>query len=201
MDRINRLARRLPVWAVWLAGALPAALLIAAVAGNRLGVDPVKALEHELGLWALRFLLASLAVTPLMRLGLRLMKFRRALGLLGFVYVMAHFAVWIALDMGLRWGQIAEDLWKRPYILVGFAGLLMLIPLAVTSSDGALRRMGAAAWRRLHRLAYPAIALGAVHFVMIGKVWTAESLIYLAITGGLLAVRLLPRPGRRLQTT
>jgi len=201
MDRINRLARRLPVWAVWLAGALPAALLIAAVAGNRLGVDPVKALEHELGLWALRFLLASLAVTPLMRLGLRLMKFRRALGLLGFVYVLAHFAVWIALDMGLRWGQIAEDLWKRPYILVGFAGLLMLIPLAVTSSDGALRRMGAAAWRRLHRLAYPAIALGAVHFVMIGKVWTAESLIYLAITGGLLAVRLLPRPGRRLQTT
>lgn len=201
MDRINRLARRLPVWAVWLAGALPAALLIAAAAGNRLGVDPVKALEHELGLWALRFLLASLAVTPLMRLGLRLMKFRRALGLLGFVYVLAHFAVWIALDMGLRWGQIAEDLWKRPYILVGFAGLLMLIPLAVTSSDGALRRMGAAAWRRLHRLAYPAITLGAVHFVMIGKVWTAESLIYLAITGGLLAVRLLPRPGRRLQTT
>lgn len=201
MDRINRLARRLPVWAVWLAGALPAALLIAAVAGNRLGVDPVKALEHELGLWALRFLLASLAVTPLMRLGLRLMKFRRALGLLGFFYVLAHFAVWIALDMGLRWGQIAEDLWKRPYILVGFAGLLMLIPLAVTSSDGALRRMGAAAWRRLHRLAYPAIALGAVHFVMIGKVWTAESLIYLGITGGLLAVRLLPRPGRRLQTT
>lgn len=201
MDRINRLARRLPVWAVWLAGALPAALLIAAVAGNRLGVDPVKVLEHELGLWALRFLLASLAVTPLMRLGLRLMKFRRALGLLGFFYVLAHFAVWIALDMGLRWGQIAEDLWKRPYILVGFAGLLMLIPLAVTSSDGALRRMGAAAWRRLHRLAYPAIALGAVHFVMIGKVWTAESLIYLAITGGLLAVRLLPRPGRRLQST
>jgi len=201
MDRINRLARRLPVWAVWLAGALPAALLVVAAAGNRLGVDPVKALEHELGLWALRFLLASLAVTPLMRLGLRLMKFRRALGLLGFVYVLAHFAVWIALDMGLRWGQIAEDLWKRPYIVVGFAGLLMLIPLAVTSSDGALRRMGAAAWRRLHRLAYPAIALGAVHFVMIGKVWTAESLIYLAITGGLLAVRLLPRPGRRLQTT
>ncbi|MBE0552591.1 MAG: protein-methionine-sulfoxide reductase heme-binding subunit MsrQ [Rhodobacteraceae bacterium] len=201
MDRINRLARRLPVWAVWLAGALPATLLIAAAAGNRLGVDPVKALEHDLGLWALRFLLASLAVTPLMRLGLRLMKFRRALGLLGFFYVLAHFAVWIALDMGLRWGQIAEDLWKRPYILVGFAGLLMLIPLALTSSDGALRRMGAAAWRQLHRLAYPAIALGAVHFVMIGKVWTAESLIYLAITGGLLAVRLLPRPGRRLQTT
>lgn len=201
MDRINRLARRLPVWAVWLAGSVPAALLVVAAAGNRLGVDPVKALEHELGLWALRFLLASLAVTPLMRLGLRLMKFRRALGLLGFVYVLAHFAVWIALDMGLRWGQIAEDLWKRPYILVGFAGLLMLIPLAVTSSDGALRRMGAAAWRRLHRLAYPAIVLGAVHFVMIGKVWTAESLIYLAITGGLLAVRLLPRPGRRLQTT
>lgn len=200
MDRINRLARRVPVWAVWLAGALPAVLLFAAAAGNRLGVDPVKALELELGLWALRFLLASLAVTPLMRLGLRLVKFRRALGLLGFCYVLAHFAVWIALDMGLRWGQIAEDLWKRPYILVGFAAFVLLVPLALTSTDGALRRMGAAAWRRLHRLAYPAILLGAVHFVMIGKVWTAESLIYLTITAGLLAVRLLPRAGRRLQT-
>lgn len=200
MDRINRLARRVPVWAVWLAGTLPAVLLFVAAVGNRLGVDPVKALELELGLWALRFLLASLAVTPLMRLGLRLVKFRRALGLLGFCYVLAHFAVWIALDMGLRWGQIAEDLWKRPYILVGFVAFVLLVPLALTSTDGALRRMGAAAWRRLHRLAYPAILLGAVHFVMIGKVWTAESLIYLTITAGLLAVRLLPRAGRRLQT-
>lgn len=201
MDRVNRALRRLPVWAVYLMGAVPAVLLLTGALTGGLGVDPVKGLEKELGEWGLRFLIASLAVTPLMRAGLRLIRFRRALGLLGFFYVLAHFAVWIALDMGLRWGQIAEDLWKRPYILVGFAGLLMLIPLAVTSSDGALRRMGAAAWRRLHRLAYPAIALGAVHFVMIGKVWTAESLIYLGITGGLLAVRLLPRPGRRLQTT
>ena len=192
MDRVNTGLRRLPVWAVYLGGALPAALLLAQGIGGQLGIDPVKGLEHGLGLWGLRFLLASLAVTPLMRVGLRLMRFRRALGLLGFFYVLAHFAVWVVLDMGLLWSQIAGDLIKRPYIVVGFAALVLLLPLAVTSTDGALRRLGGAAWRRLHRLAYPAILAGAVHFVMIGKVWTGESLFYLGLCAGLLALRLLP---------
>ncbi len=200
MDQVNRQLRRLPTWVVYLAGAIPAGLLIYAAFFGGLGPDPVKGLERPLGEWGLRFLIASLAVTPLMRVGLRLLKFRRALGLLGFFYILAHFGVWIGLDMGFYWPQIAGDLVKRPYIIVGFAGFLMLLPLALTSNDGSIRRLGGQAWRRLHRMAYPAILAGAVHFLMIGKVYTTEALIYLGLVVGLLAIRLIPQRRRRLQT-
>jgi sulfoxide reductase heme-binding subunit YedZ len=200
MDRANQLLRRLPSWVVYLAGAIPFALLVHAALTNTLGPDPVKGLERPLGEWGLRFLIASLAVTPLMRAGLRLLKFRRALGLLGFFYVLLHFTVWISVDMAFLWSQILGDLVKRPYIIVGFAGFVLLVPLALTSSNFAIRRMGALAWRRLHWLAYPAILAGAVHFVMIGKVWTADSLLYLGLVAVLLAARLIPVRKRRLQT-
>jgi sulfoxide reductase heme-binding subunit YedZ len=197
MDRVNAALRRLPTGAVWAACTLPMAWLVWQAATGGLGADPVKALEHGLGEWGLWLLIGSLAVTPLMRAGLRLVRFRRALGVMGFAYVAAHFAVWIVLDMGLRWAEVAADLVRRPYIVAGFAAFLLLVPLAVTSTDGWVRRMGAAAWRRLHRLAYPAVLLGAVHFVMVGKVWTVESLIHLGIVAGLLALRLVPRGVRR----
>jgi methionine sulfoxide reductase heme-binding subunit len=197
MDRLNALLRRVPTGVVWGLGLLPLILLIWGAVAGTLGADPVKALERALGEWGLRFLIASLAMTPLMRLGLRLIKFRRAIGVTGFIYVAFHFAVWLALDMGLRWGQITEDLFKRPYILVGLTAFLLLVPLAVTSTNGWLRRLGAEAWRRLHRLAYPAILLGAVHFVMIGKVWTTESLIHLGVVVALLGLRLWPRRENR----
>lgn len=189
-DTINQFARRLPTWPVYLACALPLAWLIYGAFSNSLGPDPVKALELGLGLWALRFLLASLCITPLMRQGIRLLKFRRAIGLWGFGYALLHFLTWLTLDMGLRWSEIVTDLTKRPYIIIGLIALVLMIPLAATSWNGAIRRMGAAAWTRLHRLAYPAILAGAIHFVMIGKVWTGESLIYLAITLLLLALRM-----------
>lgn len=188
-DRINATARRVPTTLLYIGGAIPAAWLLLGATQDSLGPDPVKALEQGLGIWALRFLLASLCITPLIRAGIRLLKFRRALGLLGFAYAAFHFATWIALDMGLRWGQIAGDLTKRPYIIVGALGLLLLLPLAATSWNGAIRRLGSAAWNRLHRLAYPAILAGTVHFVMIGKVWTGESLVYLGIAVVLLALR------------
>lgn len=200
MDQINQYLRRLPTWVVYLGGAVPGALLIYGAVFGGLGPDPVKGLERPLGEWGLRFLIASLAVTPLMRVGLRLLKFRRALGLLGFFYILAHFAVWIGLDMGLYWPQIVGDLVKRPYILVGFSGFLMLLPLAITSSNAMIRRLGGQAWRRLHRLAYPAILAGAVHFLMIGKVYTTEALIYLGLVGVLLVLRLIPQRKRQLQT-
>lgn len=200
MESLNQLLRRLPTWVVYLGGAVPAALLIYGAVFGGLGPDPVKGLERPLGEWGLRFLIASLAVTPLMRVGLRLLKFRRALGLLGFFYILAHFAVWIGLDMGLYWPQIVGDLIKRPYILIGFSGFLMLLPLAITSSNAMIRRMGGQAWRRLHRLAYPAILAGAVHFLMIGKVYTTEALIYLGLVGVLLVLRLIPQRKRQLQT-
>lgn len=199
MDRFNGLARKLPTWVVYLSGAVPFGLLVYGAFFGGLGADPVKTLELELGEWGLRFLIASLAITPLMRVGLRLLKFRRALGLLGFGYILMHFTTWIVLDLGLRWGQIGAELVKRPFIIVGFAAFVLLVPLAMTSWNGAIRRMGAAGWKKLHKLAYPAIFLGAVHFVMIGKVYSVDSILYLVLTLALLGLRLLPArsPQRR----
>lgn len=197
LDRLSRQARRLPSWVVYGAGALPVAWLVWLVVSGGLGPDPAKVMERTLGEWALRFLLASLAITPLRQWGLNLLKFRRALGLLAFFYAALHLTVWVWPDMGLRWAQISDDLIKRPYILLGMAGFLCLLPLALTSSNAAIRAMGAPRWRRLHRLAYPALALAVVHFVLLSRVWTVELLIYAALAVGLLALR-VPIPG--LQT-
>jgi sulfoxide reductase heme-binding subunit YedZ len=198
---INSTARRVPTWVIYSVGALPAVWLIWLTLTNGLGADPVKALERSFGEWGLRFLIGSLAISPLMQRGIRLLKFRRAIGLLGFAYITLHFATWITLDMGLRWGELLGELYKRPFIIVGFAGFLALVPLAATSWNGAIRRMGAATWALLHRLAYPAILAGAVHFVMIGKVWSIDSLIYLGLTTALLALRLAKKTTLRRQTS
>ncbi len=192
LDTFNGYARRLPTWVVYLGGAVPFGLLVYGAFFGGLGADPVKTLELQLGVWGLRFLIASLAITPLMKFGVRLLKFRRSLGLLGFGYILLHFTTWMALDLGLRWGQIGSELYKRPFIIVGFAAFLMLVPLALTSWNGAIRRLGSAGWKKLHKLAYPAILAGGVHYVMIGKVYRVETLIYLAIICTLLLLRLLP---------
>ncbi|MGB3406587.1 MAG: protein-methionine-sulfoxide reductase heme-binding subunit MsrQ [Jannaschia sp.] len=190
--RISGVARKVPTWPVYVAGMIPAAWMTFAVLTNRLGVDPVKTLEHELGLWSLQFLLASLCVTPLMRFGrINLLKFRKSLGLLAFTYLALHFLVWLFLDLQLRWGLIGSEIVKRPYLTIGFAAFVLLIPVAATSWQGAIKRMGAQAWGRLHRLVYLAVILGAVHFVMQEKVWTTESLFYLAFGVVLVALRLV----------
>lgn len=189
-QRINGALRPIPVWAVYAAGALPALWLLVLLFSGGLGVDPAKRLEHALGLHALQFLVAALAVTPLRRLaGVNLLRWRRALGLTGFVYVLLHLAVWLVLDIQFRWAEIWADILKRPYITIGMAGFLMLVPLAVTSTDAAIRRMGPVAWRRLHRLAYPATLAGAVHYVMVVKAWPPEPIIYLGAVVILLATR------------
>ncbi len=193
-DRVNGLARRLPSWLVYTMGALPFLWLVWQVVSNALGPDPAKVMERGLGEWALRFLLASLAVTPLRRFGVNLLKHRRALGLLAFLYAALHLTVWLWPDMGLRWPQIWADIVKRPYILLGIAGFLCLLPLALTSSNAAIRWMGAPGWRRLHRLAYPALALALLHFVILSRVWTVELLIYAVLAVALLALR-APIPG------
>lgn len=200
MDRINALVRRVPTGVVWISGLVPLAWLVWAAAANTLGADPVKAIEHSLGLWGLQFLIASLCVTPLRRTGLNLIRFRRALGVLAFVYVALHFTAWIVLDMGLRWTEIVADLWKRPYIIVGMVGLLSLIPLAATSTDRAIRWLGGAQWRRLHRLAYLAAAAGVVHFVLLVKGWPPEPLLYAGAVAALLGLRLALRRGAPVRT-
>jgi len=199
VDGINRAGRAVPNWLVYGVGAVPFAWLVWAVLTNGLGPDPVKAVEQRLGLWTLQFLIAGLAVTPLRRLGVNLIRHRRALGLLAFFYVLLHFVTWVVLDMALDWAQIVAALWKRPYILIGFAALLAMVPLAATSTNAAIRRIGPKAWGRLHRLMYGIVAAGAVHYLLLVKVITTEPVIYAAVILGLLAVRLIPK-ARRIQT-
>jgi sulfoxide reductase heme-binding subunit YedZ len=190
--RISGVARQLPTWPVYVVGTVPAVWLVYRGVTGSLGADPVKAMEHQMGLWALQFLLAGLCITPLMRFArINLLKFRRAVGLLAFLYITLHLLVWLLLDLQLRWGQIGADIWKRPYITIGMAAFVLAVPLAATSWNGAVRRMGAQAWGRLHRLTYVIVLLGAVHFVMQEKVWTVESLTYLGLGAGLVAMRLL----------
>lgn len=189
MDRVNRLLRRVPTGVVWAGGLLPLVWLVWAAFANQLGPDPVKVIETSLGLWGLQFLIATLCVTPLRWAGLNLIRFRRALGVTSFIYIALHFVAWLALDMGLRWDEIGRDLVKRPYIIIGMVGLLALIPLAVTSTDSAIRRMGGANWRKLHRLTYVAGLAGAIHFAILVKGWPAEPLIYVAAVASLLAAR------------
>lgn len=196
MDRLNAVARRVPTWVVYGLGLVPLGLLVWGAVFDTLGPDPVKAIERTLGERGLQFLLASLAITPLRRVGLNLLRFRRALGLLAFLYVALHLTAWVWLDMGLRWSEMAADLTKRPYIIIGMVGFLVMVPLAATSWNGAIRRMGAAAWGRLHRLAYVAILAGVLHLSLLVKVWTVETLVYVALAVGLLAVRLVPKAGR-----
>ncbi|WP_366907721.1 protein-methionine-sulfoxide reductase heme-binding subunit MsrQ [Tabrizicola sp.] len=193
MDRLNGLARRVPAWVVYGLGLVPLAWLVAGAVQNSLGVDPVKAIEHRLGELGLQFLLASLAVTPLRRLELNLLRFRRALGLLAFLYIALHLLAWVWLDMGLRWSEVVADLWKRPYVILGMLGFLALLPLALTSSNAAIRWLGAAGWRRLHRLAYVALIAGILHLVLLSKVWDTDVLAYAGLAILLLAARLLPR--------
>ena len=188
--RISGTIRKVPTWPVYVLGSMPGAWVIwkAVFVGGY--IDPVRALEHELGLLSLQFLLASLTITPLMRFArVNLIKFRKALGLLAFGYLCLHFLTWLVLDLQLRWGLIGTDIVKRPYITVGFVAFLALIPLAATSWQGVIRRMGAKAWGRLHRLVYLVVVLGAVHFIMQEKVWTPESLAYLGATILLVGLR------------
>lgn len=194
VPRINGALRRVPVWPVHAVAAGWAAWLFWLGATGGLGVEPVEALEHAYGELALQLLIASLAVTPLRRwTGVSLLRFRRALGLSCFLFAAAHLTVWAVLDVQ-NVGRVWADIVKRPYVTIGMGAFLLLVPLAVTSNDASLRRMGAGAWRRLHRLAYPAAGLAALHYVWLAKGFQIEPLAYGAVVLGLLASRL---PGRR----
>jgi len=188
---INATLRRVPTWPVWIAGFVPAVWLTWLLFTGGLGVDPVAVYERELGLIALQFLLAGLCVTPLMRLtGINLIRFRRLLGVTGFIYAALHLLVWVVLDKQFFWAEMGKDLLKRPFIMVGMAAFLLLVPLALTSTDGAIRRIGASAWRRLHLLTYPAAILGAAHYLLVVKSWPIEPILYLGAAIGLVALRL-----------
>jgi sulfoxide reductase heme-binding subunit YedZ len=177
--------------AVWLLALAPLGLLGWRLATGRLGPNPVETLEHVSGLWALRLLLLTLAMTPLReRLGLpELVQVRRLIGLWTFAFASLHFSIYLVFDLGLSPAQLAEDLLKRSYIALGFAAWLLMLPLAVTSTRGWQRRLKRR-WKLLHRAIYPATLLAALHFLWLVKADHREPLIYLAIALTLLAFRL-----------
>lgn len=196
---MNPILRRLPPWAIYAAGVVPILVLVAQTVTGGLGADPVKVIERSLGLYGLQFFIATLCVSPLRwATGISLIRFRRALGVLTFVYVALHLTVWVVLDLQFRWAEIGADLIRRPYIIIGFAAFLMMVPLAITSNNLSVRRLGAAFWQRLHWLTYPAAVLGATHFLWQAKTWQPEPLTYLAIVLALLAVRAGRNLRRRL---
>ncbi|ESQ16724.1 MAG: sulfoxide reductase heme-binding subunit YedZ [Thiohalocapsa sp. PB-PSB1] len=175
---------------------LPLILLIVQTIDNRLGANPVQAVVHSTGDWALRLLLVTLAVTPLRKLTgwTWLVRMRRMFGLYAFFYAVLHFSAYLWLDQYFDWSAIIEDIAKRPYITVGFIALLALVPLALTSTKGWMRRLGVR-WKRLHRLIYAIAILAILHYLWMVKADLLEPAIYAVTLSLLLLVRL---PFKRL---
>lgn len=176
---------------------LPCAWLVYAAVSDQLGANPAEALVRATGDWTLRFLCVVLAVTPLrIQAGLpSLARFRRMLGLFVYFYVLLHLLCYSWFDMGFELQDMARDISKRPFILVGFAGFVLLTPLAATSFNRAIRWLGASRWRVLHRLVYGVTVLGVLHFFWMraSKNNLAEVMVYAAIVGILLTWRLWRR--------
>ena len=157
-----------------------------------LGANPIEAVQNRLGFWAITLLALSLVPTPakdLLGVGW-LQRLRRVLGVTAFAYALLHFTFYVGVDKFFDWRTISTDLTKRPFIMVGFAALLCLTPLAVTSTDGWVKRLGFKTWKRIHRLAYLAAALAVVHFVWRVKADLRRPLLFAAIFLVLLGVRL-----------
>lgn len=190
--------QRVPVWLVYAVGFVPAVLYFYLGVMDRLGADPLNVLERALGEWALRFLILGLSITPLRQVfGINLLRYRRAVGLLAFYYAGLHLLTYVVLDQGLDWAAIWKDILKRPYITIGMLSFLLLVPLAATSNNASIRRLGSEAWNRLHKLVYVAAAGAAVHYVLLVKSWPKEPLIYAAIVAGLLGYRLFRKLSRQ----
>ncbi|MET0745810.1 MAG: protein-methionine-sulfoxide reductase heme-binding subunit MsrQ [Microvirga sp.] len=191
---------RIPPLIVYIVGFVPAAWLFYAGIDDRLGADPMRYLEQALGLWALRFLIASLAVTPLRQtFGVNLLRYRRAIGLLAFYYAALHLLTYLVLDQGLDWSAIVADILKRPYITIGMATFVILVPVAVTSNNVSIRKLGGQVWARIHKLVYAASIGAALHFLLVVKSWPLEPLVYAAIVLALLGYRVVKSATRKAQ--
>jgi len=155
------------------------------------GANPIDTITDATGIWTLRFVLATLAVTPIRRLtGWNpIVRVRRMLGLFAFFYGLLHFLTWLVLDQFFAWDFILADIAKRPYITVGFTGFVLMIPLAITSTAGWIRRLGGRWWNRLHRLVYATAVAGVIHFLWLVKVVEAEQIVYAGIVAVLLGFR------------
>lgn len=188
MSRRARIALKTGVWTVCL---LPLALLALRAYNGDLGANPISFVTNWLGQWTFRLLLATLAMTPLrVLLGMSWqISLRRLLGLFVFFYACLHFSVWIVVDHFFNWDQMIADILKRRYITVGMLALTLLVPLAVTSTNAMVKRLGGINWRRLHRLVYVIGALAALHFLWLAKKGRTDQYLYAAILTLLLGIR------------
>ena len=188
MTRKARVALKVGVWVVCL---LPLAFLVYWTATGNLTANPISFITNHLGQWTFRLLLATLAMTPLRVLfGIAWpISLRRLLGLFAFSYACLHFSVWIVIDHFFNWDQMIADILKRRYITVGMLALTLLVPLAVTSTNAMVKRLGGANWRRLHRLAYVIGSLAALHFLWLAKKGRIDQFVYAAILMLLLGIR------------
>ena len=179
---------------VFVAALTPFLLLLWGAVRGDLGANPLERVTDVTGQWGLRFLLLTLAVTPLRRLTgwSDLLRFRRMLGLFVFFYVSLHFMTWIWLDQELCWANILVDVVKRPYVTVGFVAWLLLLALAATSTRGMMRRLGRR-WQQLHRAVYVIGVLGVLHYIWLVKADLLQPLIYTGLLGLLLLVRWRPQ--------
>ena len=189
-QRINGALRRVPAWPIYVIVPIPGIWIFWLAVNDRLGADPLQFLEHSLGEGGLQLIILTLLITPLRRLtGVNLLKFRRAFGVMAFVYVLGHVLTWVVLDQQLLLAAIVEEIIKRPFITVGMVGFLALVPLAVTSNNLSVRRLGPALWRRIHKLAYIAAIAGAAHYLLLVKAWPPAPIVYALIVVALLAIR------------
>ncbi len=183
---------------MWLLGLTPATWLVWRTLTGRLGANPIEEILHRLGAAALILLLITLGVTPLRRITgwNALIQARRPLGLFAFFYLTMHFMAYLVLDQTLDWEFIVEDLTERRYIIVGFTAWTLLVPLALTSTRGWIRRLGKR-WQKLHRVVYVATALGVLHFFWQVKADTYRPLVATAVFVALMLFRIPLRRGRR----
>ena len=186
---INGALRRVPAWPIYILALFPGIWDFYLGFTGGLGPEPIKSLEQELGRFTLQMFIAVLAITPFRNYTkINLIKYRRSLGIMIFVYVAIHLSVWLFLDVQ-DFGAVWKDIVKRPYVTFGMISFVALIPLVLTSNNLSLRKLGPVVWRRLHLLTYPAIFLGGVHFVWLRKGWQVEPLTYLLIIVLLLLTR------------
>ncbi len=175
---------------LFLVALVPAIRLVGRFAGNDLGVNPAETLQLETGIWALRLLLITLAITPLRRLTgwNRIIQYRRMLGLFAFFYATLHVLTYLVFDLSLAFGELLADVAKRPFITLGFVAFVAMVPLAATSTRAAIRRLGRR-WQALHRLIYVSAVFAALHYLWKVKVVTGAPVSYAAAVAALLGVR------------
>lgn len=189
-QRINGWLRKIPAWPLYFLLPIPGIYTFVLALLNQLGPDPLYELIRTFGERGLQLIILTLLISPIRRwTGVSLLKFRRAIGLVSFYYICSHMLVWIAIDQGWNINTIIEEIIKRPFITVGMFGFLTMVPLAITSNNYSIRRLGALVWNKIHRLVYLAGAAGVIHYLLVVKAWPMEPIVYTLIVALLLAIR------------